>query len=189
MEFPASPRHFPSCACSSSKPLSLLPLPQDPWMVVESVEGASASALCGRKIQPGGNLFVRFRLRIYFGRVWRVWVLGPQIFSGKVTSQPWHGCVSSKFVCFLGCCPFTFHLRKRFFLSNDRCSKRDHFLTLFRPPRNKSYLLISKVMGKAQSCLHCRRWCFHRVSKILVITLNTGWNAFCMALWKAHNSW
>lgn len=85
VEFPASPR-MPSCAKSSSKPLSLLPLPHsfgqfDPWMVVESVgSGAAFSALCGRKIQPGGNLFVRFRLRIYFGRVWSVWDWVPKIF-------------------------------------------------------------------------------------------------------------
>lgn len=124
VEFPASPR-MPSCACSSSKPLSLLPHSFgqfDPWMVVESVgSGATFSALCGRKIQPGGNLFVRFRLRIYFGRVWsRVdWV--PKIVreiprGEKVTSQPWHGWFSSKFVCFLGCRPhFRPHQEALFF--------------------------------------------------------------------------
>lgn len=174
VEFPASPR-MPSCACSSSKPLSLLPLPHsfgqfDPWMVMESVgSGAAFSALCGRKIQPGGNLFVRFRLRIYFGRVWSRVGLGPQNCSGNSTRRKSNKSTLT-WVVFIQVCvflrlptslstssisAFLFFLKK-----NDRCSIRDHLSDTFSAPETTPTFKFSKVMGKAQSFLHCKKMMF-----------------------------
>lgn len=118
------------------------------------------SALWGRK--KAMAIFLRFREDL-FGRTESVdWTKIAELTRDR--SQPWHGWFHPS-LCFLVAVHFPPQKEALFFLSNDRCSIWS--LSDSTGPRNKSYLLISwsKVMGKAKSFLHLRRWFSHRASR------------------------